>query len=364
MTLPSTDERRWQAVAQRDPRADGAFVYAVKSTGIYCRPTCASRLPNRRNVTYFPGPVQAKASGFRPCRRCSPDAISARAEAIALVVAACTHIERASAPPSLTELAETVGMSRSRFHRLFKKMVGITPRAYAAEHRTRRLKEALARGWSVTRALYEAGFNASSRLYEGSAERLGMTPHRYKTGAKGLDINYAVTASSLGPVLVAATDLGICAITFGEHMEGLFNDLRSRFPLARLLEADASFAATVRRVVSLIETPVAGHDLPLDIQGTAFQQRVWQALRRIPPGTTASYGDVARSLGRPTAARAVAGACARNPLAVAIPCHRVVRQDGGLGGYRWGMERKRTLLDRENEQGPVASDAPQSTASP
>ena len=343
----ATDTSRWDAVLRRDPRADGRYLYGVTTTGIYCRPTCASKRPRRENVAFFAGRREAKRAGFRACKRCRPDLAVRPDRGSDAVARACRLIEAAPEPPGLTELATAVGLSPSHFHRLFTATTGVTPRAYAATHRQRRVQAALRPGASVTRTKLDAGFGSSSRFYDGAADALGMTPSTYKAGASGVEIRFALGQSSLGPVLVAATERGICAIELGEDQEGLTERLRARFPNARLRHGDPAFAAWVDRVTALVETPRLGLDLPLDVQGTAFQRRVWQALRDIPAGTTASYAEVAALIDQPGSARAVAGACAANPLAVAIPCHRVRRGDGQLGGYRWGVERKRALLDRE-----------------
>lgn len=339
----ATEEGRWAAVADRDRGADGAFVFGVVTTGIYCRPGCASRTPRREHVRFFTGPDEAERAGLRPCKRCAPrGGPSPQDEAVAR---ACALIEQAEAPPTLGQLADAAGMSPFHFHRVFKAATGLTPAAYARARRDARLRDGLQRADSVTAAIYDAGYGSASGAYEGAP--LGMTPSAYRDGAPGEQIRYAVAESYLGPVLVAATARGICAIEFADRAEQLPARLAARFPRARLAPADAAFAATVAHVVAFIEAPAAGLDLPLDIQGTAFQQRVWAALRAIPAGATASYAEIAAGIGQPGAARAVAQACAANRLAVAVPCHRVVRGDGDLSGYRWGAARKRALLARE-----------------
>ncbi len=338
---------RWAAVQRRDAAADGQFFYSVKTTGVYCRPSCAARPARRENVAFHADPAAAEAAGFRACKRCRPDGVApaqARAEAIAK---ACRLIEAAEELPDLDTLAAAAGMSRFHFHRSFKTVTGVTPKGYAAALRTERVQEALAAGSSVTAAIYDAGYNANSRFYADSASRLGMRPSAYRDGGRGMAIRFAVGDCSLGSVLVAATDKGVCSILLGDDPESLVRDLQDRFGAAELIGGDADFESIVAQVVGLIDAPGTGLSLPLDVRGTAFQQQVWDALRRIPAGRTASYAEIALAIGRPAAVRAVAQACGANPLAIAIPCHRVVRSDGDLSGYRWGVERKRELLDRE-----------------
>jgi len=346
----SSDDDKWNAVLRRDPAADGQFVYAVKSTGVYCRPSCASRIKRRENVGFHATPAEAEAAGFRPCKRCRPSEAPRAAREAALVARACRLIEEAAQPPALDALATALGMSPFHFHRLFKSVTGLTPKAYAAGKRAAQMQRALRAAGSVTEAVYEAGFNATSRFYAETDARLGMTPGAFRAGGAGSDIRFAVGASSLGAILVAATERGICAILMGDDAETLTRDLQDRFPKAQLIGGDAEFETWVAQVVGFVEAPRQGLDLPLDLKGTVFQRRVWQALRRIPPGRTASYAQIAEALGMPRATRAVAGACAANPVAVAIPCHRVVRKDGGLSGYRWGVARKRALLARESKE--------------
>ena len=343
----STDAQRWDALQTRAPHAEGAFFYAVKTTGVYCRPTCAARKPNRENVLFFARREEAEAAGFRPCRRCTPDVAAPRDRRLNTVLRACDLIEAADEPPALDVLAEAVGLSASHLHRLFKATIGVTPKAYADALRLRRLKAGLAQDVSVTQAIYDAGFNASSRFYENADRHLGMTPTQYKQGAADVPICYATANSALGWVIIAATPRGICLIEFGPSPEALAKLLRDRLPEADIHEDHAAFADAVAQVTAYIETPQQGLDLPLDVQGTAFQRRVWEALQSIPPGATQTYAEVAEQIGRPKAVRAVAGACAANKIALAVPCHRVVRADGGLGGYRWGVERKEALLRRE-----------------
>lgn len=349
-TIYNTDEARWAAVQRRDRDADGQFYYSVRSTGVYCRPSCPSRGALRANVAFHASPVDAEAAGFRACLRCKPDQPPLAERQAAAVAQACRLIEDSEEAPSLDSLAQAVGMSRFHFHRIFKAQTGITPKAYASARRAARLQQGLAAAPSVTDALYEAGFGSSGRFYDASAGLLGMTPGRYRAGGQGETIRFAVAGCSLGAILVASTGKGICAILIGDEPEPLVRDLQERFPQAELVGAEPDYERTVAQVIGFVEAPRLGLDLPLDVRGTAFQRRVWEALRAIPAGRTVSYSELAERLGMPTGARAVAGACAANPVAVAIPCHRVVRTDGALSGYRWGIERKRTLLDREAGQ--------------
>jgi len=341
------DDARWAAVIGRDHTEDGAFYYSVRTTGVYCRPSCGARVPRRENVDFHATRAAAEAAGFRPCKRCRPDEPSRAEREAALVAAACRTIESAETPPNLGELAEAAGLSPHHFHRVFKKVAGVTPKAYADAHRANRFRAALAEGGSVTGAIYDAGFNSSGRFYAQSDRLLGMAPTRFQAGGERATIRFAVGECSLGAILVAATGKGVCAILLGDDPDALVRALQERFGRAELVGGDPEFDALVARAVGLVERPSEAANLPLEIRGTAFQQRVWQALRDIPAGETASYAEVARRIGRPAAARAVAQACAANTLAVAIPCHRVVRIDGALSGYRWGIERKRSLLDRE-----------------
>lgn len=341
----------WQCVVTRDAAADGSFVYAVKTTGVYCRPSCPSRGPKRSNVVFYDTAAAAEAAGYRACRRCNPTGRSLAEAAADVVARACRLIENADEMPRLDELAAAVGLSPSHLHRQFKAVTGLTPRAYGVAQRAKRVRAELADGASsVTSAIYGAGFNSSSRFYEKSSQVLGMTPSAFKKGGKDAEIRFAVGECSLGAILVARSEKGVCAISLGDHPEELVHDLQDRFPNACLIGGDADFEQLVARVVGFVEEPRKGLDLPLDVRGTAFQERVWRALREIPRGETASYAEIARRIGEPKAVRAVAQACGANPVAVVIPCHRVVRTDGALSGYRWGVERKRALLERETSE--------------
>lgn len=339
---------RWVAVQAHDATADGTFFYAVRTTGVYCRPSCAARPARPENVSFHATAEAAEQAGFRPCRRCRPDQPSLATRHAALVTEACRRIEQAEEAPLLEELAAPSGMSPFHFHRVFKAVTGVTPKQYALARRKRRIQDELVRSRSVTEAIFDAGYNASSRFYEQSQHMLGMTPSRYRAGGTDSEILFAIGECSLGAILVAQSRQGICAILLGDDPDALLRDLQDQFPNARLIGGDAQFEQRVAQVVGFIEAPGLGLALPLDVRGTAFQQRVWQALREIPAGSTASYSEIAERIGAPRAVRAVAQACAANALAVAIPCHRVVRHDGALSGYRWGVERKRALLDRES----------------
>lgn len=344
------DDQRWEAVLQRDHRYDGRFYYAVTTTGIYCRPTCPSRRAKRDHVRFFATPSQAEHAGYRPCKRCKPSSSSTHAcEATKQITTACRMMEEAGAPLPLKTLAAQAQLSPYHFHRLFKKTVGLTPRAYGERLRKARVRNALHANASVTNSFLDAGFNASSRFYEKANAMLGMTPKTFSRGGKGVSMTFATGKCSLGHILVAASKDGITAILLGDHETQLVNDLERQFPHAELSQGGRAFASTIRQVTAFIDDPRQRFTLPLDIQGTAFQERVWQALLKVPPGETVSYAELARRLGAPTAARAVARACASNTIAVAIPCHRVVRTDGALSGYRWGIERKKRLLEQEQD---------------
>ncbi len=354
-----TEAERWEAVLKGDPRADGAFLYAVKTTGIYCRPECSSRLPNQKNVTFFQTCAEAEQAGFRPCKRCQPNTVSPQQQQAEAIAQICQRIEQsvgsgapiAKQPIALQDMAKLAGLSPYHFHRLFKKIVGVTPKAYAVAHRAKRAREELQEEISVTQAMYNAGFETSSSFYDKSTRLLGMTPTEYKRGARGIAIQFAVKPVWLGWVLVAATTKGICTISLGDTAEALTTQLQRQFPHAQIQESDPIFEDWIEQVLAFIETPQRGFNLPMDIQGTAFQQRVWQVLQTIAPGSTASYSEIAQQIGNPKAVRAVARACASNQLAVVIPCHRVVGNDGSLKGYRWGSDRKRALLEREAAPG-------------
>ena len=333
---------------KKDAAADGRFVFAVSTTGVYCRPSCASRPALRKNVAFYSSAAEAERAGFRPCKRCRPEGPTLANEQATAVARACRLIEKSENTPTLDQLAKSAAMSRYHFHRVFKKTTGVTPREFAQAHRARRLREELPKQPSVTGAIYGAGFHSAGRFYADSSRILGMKPDRYRRGGLGETIRFSVGKCSLGLILVAASDKGVCAITLGDDSEALTHDLRRRFPNAELVDGNRAFQKTVASVVKFVEAPRLGLQLPCDIRGTAFQQRVWQALQKIPLGSTASYAEVARRLGVPKGARAVAGACAANALAVVIPCHRVVHGSGALSGYRWGVERKRALLERES----------------
>lgn len=342
---PDTD--LWNAVRTRDRAYDGKFFYSVATTGVYCRPSCPARLANRNNVAFHASCAEAEQAGFRPCKRCRPNELSLHERYAAMVAEACRLIEEADNPPKLDVLAKATGLSTYHFHRVFKAIAGVTPKAYAVAHRQKRMRENLKRSRSVTQAIHDAGFNSTGRFYACSDEVLGMTPSDFRSGGTNSDMRFAVGECSLGSILVAASEKGIAAILFGDDPEALVHDLEDRFPRANLIGGDRTFEDIMAKVVGLVEAPEIGIDLPLDMRGTAFQHRVWQALREIPVGTTATYTEIAERIGMPKAVRAVAAACAANKIAVAIPCHRVVRNDGSLSGYRWGVERKRKLIDRE-----------------
>ncbi len=340
--MTQNDEARWQAVLTRDPGADGSFYYAVRSTGIYCRPTCPSRRPRRENVAFFETPEAAEQAGFRACQRCRPSEVSSRESAVARVK---QLLERSETPPSLQELGEAVGMSPFHLQRVFKQATGLSPKAYSAGLRAERLKERLKEGASVTEALYEAGYGSSRALYEKAPELLGMSPGTYRKGGAGAHIRFAVADSPIGQVLVAATEQGVCAVRIGER-QALMDELRAEFPRATLTEDPGAVAPYLESLLSGLSGDTRTV-VTLDVKATPFQQRVWSALQRIPYGETRSYKQVAEMIGEPTAVRAVARACATNPVALVVPCHRVVRSGGDLSGYRWGVERKRVLLEME-----------------
>jgi AraC family transcriptional regulator of adaptative response/methylated-DNA-[protein]-cysteine methyltransferase len=350
-TLSPTTEQdpRWRAVTARDPGFDGKFYYSVKTTGVYCRPSCAARQARPENVRFHATAEDAERAGFRACKRCRPNEASFADRQAALIARSCRTIQAAEEIPTLETLAAEAGLSPYHFHRVFKSVTGLTPKDYAVAERAKRVRDGLARpDASVTETIYDAGFNSNGRFYEASTGMLGMTPTDYRAGAPNAEIRFAIGQCSLGAILVAQSPRGVCAILIGDDPDALARDLQDRFPRAHLIGGDRDFEALVAQVVGFVEAPALGLDLPLDIRGTAFQQRVWQALRDIPAGKTASYSEIAEKIGAPKSVRAVAGACAANAIAVAIPCHRVVRTDGSLSGYRWGVERKRALLERES----------------
>ncbi len=344
-------DRAWRAVLERDRGSDGRFVYAVRTTRVYCRPSCAARRPSRANVLFLSSPDAAEGAGYRPCRRCRPrDAAPQEIEA-RLVGQACRFIdEHHEGPIRLAALAEVVGLTPRRLHRVFKLVTGVTPREYAAARRLARLKRDLHRGATVSRATFEAGYGSSSRVYEKSNLRLGMTPAAYRRGGKDMEIGYTIVDSPLDRMLVAATARGICSVSFGRSDEPLETALRREYPEAQIRRGRQEFSAAVRAILDHLAGDLPHLDLPLDVRATAFQWKVWRALQTIPLGQTRSYGQIASLLQLPGATRAVARACATNPVAVVVPCHRVIRTDGGLGGYRWGLARKQRLLEREAER--------------
>ncbi|MDE1992280.1 MAG: bifunctional DNA-binding transcriptional regulator/O6-methylguanine-DNA methyltransferase Ada [Rhizobiaceae bacterium] len=350
MAASVAGDPRWARIVARDKSADGELWYSVSSTGVYCRPSCPSRLANPKNVTLHDTIESARSTGFRPCLRCNPDGPTLGSENAVLVARACRIIEESEDEPSLENLAAAVGRSASYFHRIFKASTGLTPKAYSAGHRAKKVRESLETSTSVTEAIYDAGFNSSGRFYEKSNELLGMTPTQYRAGGANEEIKFAVGQSHLGAILVASSTKGVASILLGDDPEELVRDLQDRFPNARLIGMDRDYEALISKVCGFVENPDVGLDLPLDVRGTAFQRRVWQVLQEIPVGERVSYSEIARRIGSPRATRAVAGACAANNIAVAIPCHRVVRNDGALSGYAWGIDRKRALVEREVSQ--------------
>lgn len=337
-----SDDRAWQAVLARDRAFDGRFFTGVLSTGIYCRPSCSARHPRRENVRFFGHPEAAEAAGLRACLRCRPGDLARDEEAVAQALAALSDVEQA---PSLAQLAEEVGYSPTHFQRVFKRAVGLSPAEYVRARRIDRAGEALTGGASVTGAIYEAGYGAASRFYEASRDRLGMTPSAWQGGGRGVTIRWAVVSTSLGEMLVAATERGVCRLSFAEGRE----DLEARFPNAELVEGGEAFAALLADVVGAVEQPGQSRVIPLDVQGTAFQEAVWRELQRIPAGETRSYAQIATAVGKPGAVRAAGSANGANNVAVLIPCHRVIRSDGALGGYAYGETIKRELLRRERK---------------
>ena len=348
MKATSIDNDRWSAVLRRDRSVDGLFLYAVKTTGVYCRPSCGARRALRQNVSFYASWQEAERMGFRPCKRCRPRETGGSAgEHVGAVIRACRQIEESADVPTLRELARESGLSPFHFQRVFKSVTGVTPKVYADAQRAERARKALQRGDTVTGAIYEAGFNTSGRFYAASDNMLGMRPSSFRSRGSGETIRFAVGKCSLGSILVASTKRGICAILLGDDPDALLRELQDSFSSAQLIGGDAAYEQLVAQVVGFIETPGGSLDLPLDIQGTVFQKRVWDAIRAIPSGSTSSYAEIARRIGRPRASRAVAAACGSNKIAIAIPCHRVVRSDGSLSGYRWGIDRKRRLLEGE-----------------
>jgi AraC family transcriptional regulator, regulatory protein of adaptative response / methylated-DNA-[protein]-cysteine methyltransferase len=342
-----TDEARWQAVLAKDKSADGQFYFSVRTTGVYCRPSCPARPARRENVAFHASCDAAEAAGFRACRRCRPRQGSQSERDAVLIARACEIIKNADQAPQLAQLSAALRVSPFHFHRIFKANTGVTPKAYADAHRADRVRKALPSSKTVTDAIYDAGFNSNGRFYASSGDVLGMTPRRYRAGGDLSRIRFAIGECSLGSILIAATDKGVCAILLGNDPDALVRQLQDRFAKAEIVGGDADFEQLVARVVGFVEQPKLGLDLPLDVQGTAFQQRVWKALRQIGVGKTASYREIAARIGHPKSMRAVAQACAANMIAVAIPCHRVIRTDGDISGYRWGVQRKRELLQRE-----------------
>jgi AraC family transcriptional regulator, regulatory protein of adaptative response / methylated-DNA-[protein]-cysteine methyltransferase len=347
-------EIRWRAVSERDARFDNAFVFGVRSTGVFCKPSCPARRPRRENVSFFDSSADAASAGFRACRRCLPERSNALDPQVRMVTRACRLIaENADAPPSLTALGELLKVSPHHFQRTFKSIVGVTPRRYAEALRLERFKAQVKEGHDVTDALYEAGYGSSSRLYEKAPLQLGMTPATYQKGGRGMSISYTAVECELGRLLVAATERGLCAVMFGDDDERLLANLIAEYPAAEIGRDDGPLGASVSALLAHLEGKQPRLDLPLDLRATAFRLRVWEELRRIPYGETRPYGEVASAIGQPTATRAVASACAANPVALVTPCHRVVREGGALSGYRWGVERKRRLLEREQESSAV-----------
>jgi len=348
MNRISNDEQLWQAVVSKDARFDGQFVFAVSSTGVYCRPSCPSRRAHRERVSFFELPEAAEQAGFRACLRCQPRRARVLDPQMELVQRVCSLLNSSdSETVKLAELASHAGVSVFHLQRTFKRVMGISPRQYLAARRFGNFKALVRKGDSVTTALYESGFNSSSRLYEYASEELGMTPATYSRGGRGVNINYTIVASSMGRLLVAMTERGVCAVRMCDTDAELEKDLRDEFPHAQINRGDSALREQVQKILNHLDNNEPRLDLPLDIRATAFQRQVWDKLRAIPYGQTVSYGDVAKALGNPGAVRAVGRACATNPVALVIPCHRVVREDQSLGGYRWGLERKKKLLERE-----------------
>lgn len=344
-----TKKDRWAAVCENNKKADGHFYYAVITTGIYCRPSCTSKLPKKDNVEFFVTSDDAESAGYRACKRCKPNTTSKGQETKQKIIDACRIIEKSESPVTLDELATKVNLSPYHFHRIFKKMVGVTPKQYGSRHQSQRFQENLIASSSVTDAIYSSGYSSSGGAYDQKRDQLGMQPKTFRSGAEGIVITYGVAQCFLGCVIVAATNRGICAIEFGDDAESLRVQLQARFPKADFENADNELRALIKEVIDFIEKPQSSFQLPLDIQGTAFQQKVWEVLRQIKPGQTMSYAEVAQKIGSPKAARAVAIACSANRLAVVVPCHRVIAKNDKLSGYRWGVKRKKRLLDNEKK---------------
>jgi AraC family transcriptional regulator of adaptative response/methylated-DNA-[protein]-cysteine methyltransferase len=348
MNTALKNDQLWQAVVAKDARFDGQFVFAVSSTGVYCRPSCPSRRAHRERVKFYELPEAAEQAGFRACLRCQPRRARVMDPQVELVQRVCRLLNsNESESLKLTELATQAGVSQFHLQRTFKRVMGISPRQYLAARKIDSFKTLVRKGESVTTSLYESGFNSSSRLYEHAAEELGMTPATYSRGGRGVNISYTITASPMGRLLVAVTERGVCAVRMADNDAELEKDLRVEFPNAALKRDDSALRESVQKILNHLDKDEPRLDLPLDIKATAFQRQVWEHLRAIPYGQTESYGDVAKALGKPGAVRAVGRACATNPVALVIPCHRVVREDKTLGGYRWGLDRKKKLLDHE-----------------
>jgi AraC family transcriptional regulator of adaptative response/methylated-DNA-[protein]-cysteine methyltransferase len=354
-TLALDDETCWQAMSEKDARYDGTFVSAISSTGIYCRPSCPARKPLRKHVRFYADPGAAEAAGYRACKRCRPDAVAHEAEVVESLI---RYIEaNLDQPLTLTALGERAGYSPTHLQRVFKRVAGLSPRQYVEAARVQRLKDELRQTDRVTDAVYEAGFNSASRVYEGSSAKLGMNPSAYQRGGRGVDIQYTIVDSPLGRLLVAASPQGVAGVSLSDDDATLHAYIQDEFPRATLSQPSPAFAAWVQEVLRQLDGELPHTELPLDVQATAFQRRVWQELQRIPLGETRTYSEIARAIGQPTAARAVARACATNRIAVVIPCHRVIREDGTMGGYRWGLHVKELLLKRERERSGKADKA-------
>jgi len=348
----SLNEKRWNALVDRERNTDEEFFYSVKTTGVYCRPSCPSRLPKRENVRFHPKAADAENAGFRPCKRCKPNTQRAEKQQSEIVSKACRVIAESEEPPNLKELSTSAGLSPSHFHRLFKSQTGLTPKVYADACRARRVREQLNGSNSVTAAFYQAGFNSSGRFYAATSSMLGMRPKDFRARGRGVTIRFAVAECTLGTILIAESDVGVCDIMLGTEPDKLVRELEDQFQQAELVGNDIQFERRAATVIASVEDPSIGLDLPLDIRGTAFQQRVWQKLLQIPRGETRSYSEIAKAIGQPQATRAVASACAANRIAVIIPCHRVIRTDGSISGYRWGVDVKKKLILIETRAAP------------